>query len=87
LKAACDIAAEAARALDDLTAISVLLASHGASSSASFSTDDIRDMHAAVNDAIASLKKILVLADAIGGGPSVPPARKRPSSRGGMKNG
>ena len=71
MKAATDIAAELARALDDLAATHVLVSSR-LNAQRGLSPEEMHSVIHSTNDAVVALKKVLVIATATGGGPEIP---------------
>ena len=67
-----DAAVEAAKVLDSLAVISHDLSCHGRASPADakvLSAEEVAEVCAAINEAVASLRRILAISDAQGAGP------------------
>jgi hypothetical protein len=70
MKAAPDIATELGRALDDLAALHMLL-SLRSKSTPDLSRENVRNAIHVLNDAVTSLKHVVALVSATGGGPRI----------------
>ena len=73
MKTGIDIAAEIGNALDNLAALHIFISSHSSEKSQpDLSGELVCEAINAINDSVASLKRVLSIVIATGGGPSVP---------------
>ena len=78
MRKSTDVATDVNKALDALAILHMSLSARVQSGShASFSSEQIGELIRIIEEATASLKKILAVAAAAGGGPTVRPRRRR----------